>query len=168
MGIRDKELRQLEFYAKGLGIKVTWRKSKWNSPGATWSQSASGPEIEMFVHPGQSKKQQVLNYLHELSHHVAFVYNGREDKAELLDALHKENEGHEMTKAERKLIYECEKADARYRLIIAHELGLKISTKDIQLDIDLDCYIYKYFYLHGHYPTYKKIKAKKRKLKSGN
>lgn len=166
--IRDRELTQLQNYARGLGIKVTWRKSKLNSPGATWSQSATGPEIEMFVHPGQSKKQQILNFLHELAHNLAYVYNGRQDKQSLLDALTKENNNETMTKAERKLIYECEKADAQYRLIIANELGLKLSPKVIQEDIDLDCYIYRYFYLYGTYPTYKKIKAKRKELKNGH
>jgi len=62
-----------------------------------------------------------------------------------------------MTKKQRKIVYDMEKADSSYRLEIAHELDLKISKEKIQDDIDLDNAVYKYYYLNNKFPTSKQL-----------
>ncbi len=45
-------------------------------------------------------------YYDELAHHLEFVYRGRKDPSDLLDALYLQEDGKDMSKAQRKLIYE--------------------------------------------------------------
>lgn len=164
MNIRDDEIKRLIQYAKSLGLTVAWKEHKRGDPGATWLQTDNVPVgIEMFVYKGQSKISIILTLLHELAHHLEFVYNGRKDSPELIEALYQADNKHTVvSKAQRKLIFETEKAACPYRELIANELGLKIPMYKLKADIDLDIWIYKHYYLTGKLPTNNEIALQKR------
>lgn len=163
MSIRDEEIKRLTQYAKSLGLTVTWKQHQRGDPGATWIQVDGKPVgIEMFTWPGQSKTLLILNLLHELAHHLEFVYRGRTDPADLLDALYMQEAGENISKAQRKLIYETEKAACPYRELIANEIGLKIPMYKLKADIDIDTWFYKHYYLTGKYATTDELELQKR------
>lgn len=161
MGIRDEEIKRLEHYAKGLGIKVTWKPyEKGTHVGAEWA--TDGSEIVIYVRKKMSKTLIILNFLHELGHHLAWVYKGRPGQMKSDDALIKEAEGKSLTKEERRILYKEEVADYKYRELIYNEVGIKIAKHKFLADVDLDHWIYRQFYLTGRYPGYTQV-AKKHK-----
>lgn len=163
MSIRDDEIKRLTQYARSLGLTVTWKPYKRGDPGATWIQANGKPVgIEVFTWSGQTKTRLILNLLHELAHHLEFVYRGRKDPAELLEALYLQDAGEDISKVQRKLIYETEKAACPYRELVANELGLKIPMYKLKADIDIDIWFYKHYYLTGKYPTTNELELQQR------
>ena len=163
MGIRDEEIKRLIQYAKSLGLSVAWKDYKRGDPGATWLQADNKPVgIEVYVYKGQPKISIIMVLLHELAHHLEFIYNGRKDSPELVEALYMADAEENLSKAQRKLIYETEKAACPYREMIANELSLKIPMYKLKADIDLDIWIYKHYYLTGKLPTQNEINLEKR------
>lgn len=170
MSIRDEEIKKLENYAKGLGLKVEYKQHHKGDPGAALiSSNGVSERIEMYLWPRKSKTQIVLDFLHELAHHMGFVYRGRVDDPALLEALIEESERQpndpRIPIAKRKLIYDCEKSDSQYRLMIAREVGIKISEEKIKYDIELDIWVYRHYWKHGDLPTRYQTRTKKRQLK---
>lgn len=170
MGIRDNEIKKLENYAKGLGLRVEYRNHRPGDPGAALiSVDGISEKIVMYIWPRKPKSQIVLDFLHELAHHMGFVYKGRRDDPALLNALIEEGDRKPkdppIEKAKRKLIYECEKSDATYRSMIAHEVGITIPEHKLKMDIELDIWVYRYYYLTGNLPTADKFRDKKKLIK---
>lgn len=167
MGIRDQEIQKLQSYAEGLGLQVQWRKHRRGDPGAAWI--TDGSVLIMYTWPGKSKKRIVLDFLHELAHHMAWVYNNRQEDSATDEALDKESSRKPgdppIDKTYRKLIYVAERDDAEYRNAIAHEVGIKLDKKVLELDKKLDIAIYLYYYRTGEMPTQSFIERKKNKLK---
>ena len=164
MHIRDQEIARLQKYAESLGLRVSWRKHKRGDPGALWINHEDCQELVMYTWARQSKTMIILNLLHELSHHLAFVYNNRSLPKSVDRAFTTETE--DLTENQRRIIYETEKEDSKYRLIIAHELDLKIPKWRIELDIELDTWSYYCFWKEGKHPTIREYDDKKRELLS--
>lgn len=167
MGIRDNEIQRLEQYAKGLGIKVVWRTWQKGDPGASWA--TDGSEITLYTYPSQSKTQIILNFIHELAHHLSWVYNGRKGNLKTDRILDKDDNRQKrkdppLPKSERKLIYEGERKDSEYQDLIFKELNLKISKQKFYINKKLDNWVYYRYYQSGEDPTQKEINLKKRKL----
>jgi hypothetical protein len=166
MGIRDEEISRLVKYAEGLGLKVTFKRHKRGDPGATWI--TDGSEIEVFTWPQQSKTEIILNLIHELAHHTAWVYAMREKDEKTDSALRADDESTRDNPAprdQRRLVYLAEKKDARYRSKIIHEVGIRLPKFKISADKALDIWIYKYYYRTGNYPTLKTCRVKKSELR---
>lgn len=164
MGIRDEEIKRLEHYAKGLGIKVTWKPyKKGTHVGAEWT--TDGSEIIIYVRNRMSKSLIILNFIHELGHHMAYIYKGRPGQMKSDDVLIKEAEGKTLTKQERRLLYKEEVADYKYRELIYEEVGIKIPKYIFLADIDLDRWLYYRYYVDGKFPTYKKAAEKYKEFK---
>lgn len=167
MHIRDQELLRLEKYANGLGIKVTYKKLKPDSKAhAEWT--VDGKEIILYVGPRDAKVTTVLNFLHELGHHMDHVYKNRQRDREIERALgleaNRDPLDSPIDKKLRKLIYDDEVDATKYRVQIAHEIGLKVPEWRIKADIELDCWIYHEYYISGDVPIVTKIREKKREL----
>lgn len=165
-GVRDQELKRLIHYAKGLGIKVTLTPHKKHGPVATWI--VDGSAIELFYRTRTSKTLLIFNFIHELAHHMAWVYNGRREDLKTNQALFAEAERKEsdpvISKSQRKLIYICERDDAAYREQVYQEVGIKIPRYKFNADKELDIWIYYRYYVTGGFPTIVSIKKKKREL----
>jgi hypothetical protein len=164
MSIRDKEIARLEKYAESLGLRVFWRKHKRGLPGAVWEIENNEVRLIMYTWPRMSKTLIILNFLHELSHHLAWVYNNRELPKSVDKAFAKEMIS--LTSNDKRIIYETEKEDSKYRLIIAHELDIRIPEWKIKLDIEVDIWFYYTFYKEGKYPTLTRVLAKQKELRS--
>jgi hypothetical protein len=162
--VRDEEYNRLVSYAKGLGVKITKKPYVPGSgDGAEWD--AEGKEITLYVWPRQSKTKLVLNLIHELAHHLGWIYKNRkltvaEDKALQWESDRKPTETLPIEK--RKIYYENEVKDYRFRKKIIKEVDIKIPRWKLELDIRFDKAVYYYYYQKGNFPT-EKIKAKWRR-----
>jgi hypothetical protein len=161
--IRDNEIERLQKYAESLGLPVSWRKYKKGFAGAMWYKVDDKISLIMYTWPRQSKIMIVLNLLHEIAHHLAFIYQGRQLTASALKVFSKEDD--ELTEHERELIYNIEKDDAKYRLTIAYELDIKIPEWRIKADIAVDEWFYYRFWKDGEYPTLNAVYEKYKELK---
>lgn len=165
--IRDEELKRLESYAKGLGVKITRKKKTKYDPAAAWV--VDGSEIILFVSPRDSKTALILKIIHELAHHKGWINNGRKQDLNTNQALILDDERDERTdpplpKKQRKLIYETEKNDMQYWDEIIREVNIKINPRRIEQEKKLDLWVYEYYLKHGDYPTVKQCKEKRRCL----
>lgn len=165
--VRDDELVRLERYAQGLGIRVMYKTYKRGDPGAT--MTTDGTELTLYIWPRMSKRKIILNFIHELGHAMAFIYNNRKSKAKEDAALHAEASRKPgdpvIPKRLRKLIYEGEKSDSGYRAQIWHEVGIKMKESILKMDIELDNWVYLVYYETGEMPTARAIKSKELELK---
>lgn len=165
MGIRDNEITRLVKYAEGLGIKLFFKKHGPDSAGALWTATEDGSvELTIYTWANQSKTRIILNFLHELAHHMAWVYQERSFSNELYRILNKNHNGTPLTKKERYAVFKEERDDSVYREKIAHEVGIKIPSWKIKVDIELDIYIYYHYYEFDAYPSYEKVKEKRKEL----
>jgi hypothetical protein len=166
MGIRDNDLKRLQKYAEGLGIKVVWKQWKENDPDASWT--TDGSEITIYEHPRQSKTDVILSFIHELGHHQAWIYNGRKEDLKTNRALDldekRKTDDPPIPKEQRKLIYESEKNDADYQDLIFKELNLNIPYKKFIVNKKLDVWMYYRYYITGEYPTQTERDKKRKQL----
>lgn len=167
---RSEEIKRLEQYAKGLGVNIHYRKHKrGDQDGAHITVLNSyTSEMVVFYNSRTSKKDIIMKLIHELGHHLSWVYRGRQDSLALMDALHVESsrqpEDPPIPKSKRKLIYEMEKEDTKYWEYIVTELGINIKKEELEVERQLDIWIYKQYYLNGDAPTIKEIQNKRKEL----
>lgn len=164
MGRKDEEIKRIVQYANGLGIRVEWKPHKRGDPGASWNMD--GGIIEVFTWPRKSKIRSILDLVHELAHHMAWVHSGRIKDVDLEQAWINENECAPITKEQRKLIYLSETHDAQYRNRIVKELGLNVPEWRQKLDRALDIWWYRQYYLIGKYPSLKEMDVKQKELRA--
>lgn len=170
--VRDEELKRLEKYAYGLGVKkINYAKPLGDSTGAEWSVSDDGTEVEItfYMHTRISKRALILNFIHELAHHLSWIYRGKQDSPELETALQTEYSRKKsdplLDKEDRKLIYLMEKEDAQFREAIWKEVDIKIPIEYLQADIEVDIWGYKRYYMTGHHPTNFEMKKQQTKMR---
>lgn len=169
MSYLTDDLARLTRYAQGLGLRVSIKEHAGDGTGAEWLTDGVTQEIVLYRWNRQTKTRMVLNLLHELAHHLSFVYSGRKISKTLLKALDMEDSRSKsdpvIPKRYRKLIYESEVKDAEFREIIAHETNLKIPMWKIKADKELDIWLYKCYYDTGSTPTLKASNEKYKELK---
>lgn len=169
MSYLQDDLSKLIKYAQGLGLKVSIKPyNEGSREGAGWT--TDGTEITLYKWPNQTITRMILNLLHELGHHLSWVYSGRVTTKRLEHALdleeqRKNDKSPVIPKRYRKLIYESEVKDAEYREQIALEVGLKVPAWKIKADKELDIWIYKMYYETGNTPLVKDITALYKELK---
>jgi hypothetical protein len=151
-----KEFNRLKKYTEGLGVKVTIKHA--NSPNsAEWAMD--GSEIIIYNKNKKSLLQLCLDFYHELGHHRAWIERGRKDDLKTDKILAKQDAGHELTKAQRRHIYEMERSDSHYQIIIHNEMGSKLPIWRIKAEIKIDLWIYNHYWKTGLWPLRKNIKA---------
>ena len=158
-----KEFNRLVKYAEGLGIKVTCIKAT-SSDGNAAEWSTDGSQITIYKADTKPPLKLVLNMLHELSHHMAWIHNGRKGDLKTDKILNKEDAGLELTELQRKHLYEMEKSDYEYQLLIHHEVGSKIPLWRLKAEIELDEWIYKYYWKNNKWPLMKDQTVKRKEL----
>lgn len=166
MNVRDRELERLEAYAKSLGIKVTYRKSKKeHSNAAEFYIDGSG--IIVYTWPGLSKTRMILNLLHEAAHAVHWVHSKKKTNKDLVKALVRESnrsKGESLSEADRKLIYEDEHIATHYWDQIIKLVDIKINPMVVLIRKKLDIFQYRYYYETGEFPTQKQVLLKKKEF----
>lgn len=166
MSKRDEELNRLKKYAEGLGLRVSFRRHRPGNAGALWVlDENNSPELVMYEWPGQSKSRMILNFIHELAHHLAWVYKGRKLETAVIKALNMDNEQEDVPKEMRYIIYKMEKDDADYRDFIVKELDIKLPSYKIKADKAVDIWFYRQYWLTGKYPTLKAVMSKDKELR---
>jgi len=165
MGIRDEEIARLYKYAEGLGLRVIVKPYRRGDPGATYDDEDQ--EIVLYQWSGQSKTRIIMNFLHELGHHMDWVHNLRRMPGNevLIKAIDREWTRTRRTdpvvpKSHRKLIYEMECRGIAYMNVIAKELGIKIPEWKIRAEQEYDRWVYYRYYQSGNIPADKEAKAK--------
>ena len=170
--IRDDEIKRLEQYAYGLGIKkIHYKGPSGDATGAEWVIDKNNEiELVFYVHTRLSKRMLILNFIHELGHHMSWIYRDKKEDPQVLEALNAEfSRGPTdapLPKEQRKLIYQMEKADCDYRETIWNEVGIKMPKWRLYADIECDIWYYHRYYIIGEFPTYKKTKAKYYKIQN--
>ena len=155
MGIRDDEIKRLTKYAEGLNIKVVFKPYQRGIGSAEWD--IENRQIVVFQAPGDSKTKIILAMLHELGHHLDWIYNNKHHSEESLKAFELLNEGSieghrfDIPKKYRKIIYEEEKSGIAYMSIIAKECDIKIPHWKVQLEQYMDLLDYEWLYKKGAY-----------------
>lgn len=170
MHIRDLELSRMIKYAEGLGVRVSFRIHKNHDAAALWEVLDGNVTIVLFTWPKQSKTTLILNFLHELAHHKAWINANREFSKSVEAATSTPDK--DLTDHQRYLVYKEEKNDAKLRLGIANELNLKIPEWKIKVDIANDNWYYYRWWKTGEDPSrterIKKEKQFTRKYKNAS
>lgn len=156
-----REFNQLVKYAQGLGVKVTL-SNKNNSASAEWT--TDGSSITIYNVDSKGPLLLILDVVHELSHHLAWVHNGRKGDLKTDKILDKEAAGLKLTELQRKHLYEMEKSDYQYQVLIHHEVGSKIPVWRLKAEIELDEWVYKYYWQNDKWPLVKDRRLKKTEL----
>lgn len=168
MSYLDKEIERIIKYAEGLGLRVLFVRHEPGDPGATYDNISK--EIQVYEYPNQTKTNIIMCLLHELGHHMDWVYNRKrgKDSTRLTKALSldwkRKDEDPPIAKYLRKEIYQMECRGIDYMDVIAKELGVKIPLWKVKAEQEFDKWIYKFYYLNGVNPTSKEKKTKKREL----
>lgn len=166
--IRDDETNRLLSYAKGLGVKVSFRqKKKTHSNSAEWY--VDGSQIVVYTWKGQSKLSIVLNMVHELAHHLHWIKENRKPDTVLINALDKEDQrkrGERLDKRLRKLIYDDEVEASKYWEEIINLVDIKIPSRVILINKQIDLFVYSHYYETGEFPTSKVLNQKKREFRN--
>jgi hypothetical protein len=163
MGIRDIEIARIEKYAAGLGIKILWKQYKKANGGAEAEWTEGGHEITMYTWARQSKTSQILALVHELAHHMSWIYADRKDNPQVIAALQADGEHKKGTppidKELRYLIWHMEHHDAKYQDGVFRELNLKIPRYKFLATRRVDLWYYRQFYITGKKPMVKVLKV---------
>lgn len=163
MGIRDEEIARIVKYAQGLGIVVIWKiHKKGDNTGASWA--TDGSEITMYTYPNKPKTQIILDFVHELAHHMAWLADGRTVTKKVNDAFGAMDDESLAPKAKRRLVYESEKADSFYRYKVWDELGIKIPLWKLEVDRQIDVWLYKHYWRTGADPIRGQLRKKRKEL----
>lgn len=160
----QKEFNRLVKYTEGLGVKVTMSPKDNKHMSAAWV--IDGSEIIIFDSNNKGPLRKCLEIIHEISHHMAYIYNGRRGDLKTDTILAKDAAGGKLTKKQRKVIYDMEVSDSRFQKVIHKEVNSKIPLSRLELEIEFDLWIYKYFYIHDKWPTGKIRGIKFKELRS--
>jgi hypothetical protein len=169
MAVKKDDLTRLMKYAESLGIKVHIKPDSRDGIGAEWDMDTQ--EICLYTHPKMTNHILVLNLLHELGHHLDWIYNNKKEsqeevKAQQMLGSSMFGDKSNIPKEYRKIIYESEKAGIAYMSLIHKELDLKISRWKVKLNQYMDMKEYESFYRTGKFLTgaqFSDIKRKKKK-----
>lgn len=164
MGIRDDEISRLMKYSEGLGLTVTFKKAPYGGrTGAEWALTAD--RITVYEFSSDTKTTIILRLIHELGHHLDFVYNNRRHRDAIINAYEFTAKGKKIPKRYRKIIYDDECNGAAYHLTVWHELNLKIPKWKVEVERDAQLVAYKYEYVHGAEPSNKHMEETRQKLR---
>ena len=166
MGIRDDELKRVKKYAEGLGIKVYFKPYVRGTGDAEWD--LDDQSITLFVRSKNSKTDLILTFLHELGHHLDWIYSGKKISKQVDNACIKLCDGPmlgyrlDLTQKERDLILQIELDGIHYMEVIYQELNLKIPYWKVKLAQHIDAYNYRMLAEESRFST-KKEGIKERK-----
>ena len=166
----NNDLHRVKKYAEGLGIKVYFKDYYRGAGGADWDME--NQNITIYVHKGQSKTQILLTLLHELGHHLDWIYNDKKIKKQerkaqqILCSGHMFGKRNDLTKRQRKLILDSEIGGVNYMSLIHKELNLSVPLWKVKMQQDLDIYDYQMLYDYGRFATTEEFTEYKNKIKS--
>lgn len=168
MGVRDEDLKRLVHYAKGLGLKVKFRKHIKGIGGAEYDWEHQ--EIWVYRSSSCSKTTLILNMLHELGHHEDFIAKGRKTTKRVEKAFAKLNDGNiygyrlDLTKKDREIIWKEERDGIEYMDVIHEAANLKLPRWKVKRAQHLDLAEYNLLYKEGRFLTTKEYRELKQSI----
>jgi hypothetical protein len=157
---RDEELERLIKYAEGMGVIVLFKPYiKYSRTGAEWD--SSGKEITIYISPRDSKIEQILLLIHELSHHKAFVDSGRKLDPKIMRVLESERN----SKKDRKILLDMETSDSVYWEDIYRDTDCKFNINKLHKKREFDLWVYKFNYEEDRLPNKKEKTDKWKELR---
>jgi hypothetical protein len=152
--IRDREIDRLLKYCEALGIKVVFVPDLDGS--AEWA--IDGSEIRINKTRNTGKTELILTLIHELGHHLWFVYKKqRQPDIKFDEAITKqffaENRGESTPKQSRKKILQIEKEGIKYWDIVVKDVDIKIPSWKIEMNKEFDIWQYEVYYETGKFPV---------------
>ena len=157
--VRDNEIQRLIKYGQGMGVAVRFKPYiKYSKFEAEWA--LDGSEIVIFTKPRDSKLQKVLSLIHELSHHKAFVNNGRTIDPKIEEALDSDN-----NKIHRKRVLNMEVSDSQYWEEIYRDTDCRFNINILHREKEHDLWAYQIYSKTGKFPTHKENLAKAKELR---
>jgi hypothetical protein len=169
MSFMQGELDRVVKYARGLGLTVTFKPYKKGS-GVGGEYDGETKEVIVYRQPRESLTNLILILIHEVSHHLDFVYKGKRDPVKLVTALEKEFDRKPgdppIAYTYREYIYECESAAADFMPQVARELDLKMPIWKVEAEAELDRWVAKHYMTTGEYPMIKLVVEKRRDLRA--
>lgn len=166
--IRDREIDRLLKYCEALGIKVVFVPDLDGS--AEWA--IDGSEIRINKTRNTGKTELILTLIHELGHHLWFVYKKqRQPDIKFDEAITKqffaENRGGSTPKQSRKKILQIEKEGIKYWDIVVKDVDIKIPSWKIEMSKEFDIWQYEVYYETGKFPVraVRRLKLKELTLK---
>jgi hypothetical protein len=160
MHIRDREIQRLISYATGLGLVVIYDDSENAMAAASWA--IDGSEITLYTRHKQSKTDIILALIHELSHHLHWIWEKKRkpdfkfDEAITREMLLENDETTVPTpKHLRKKILDIERAGIAYWDSVYNDVGLKIPFWKVQMYKEFDIWQYEVYYKNGKFPVRK-------------
>lgn len=166
MSFRDKEIQRLVSYAQGLGVKVKITyvpKGSKNLDSGYWS--TDGSEIEIIVKINESKTSLILSLIHELGHHLWFVYKkSRKPDLSFNKALEIDARSGVTPKNIRKKILSVEKEGTKYWDVIITDTNIKLPKWKVEANKFFDIWQYEFYYEHGTFPKRKERSFKYKEL----
>lgn len=166
MGIRDEEINRLKKYAEGLGIKVLFKENCKHNYAADWDMDDR--IITIYTKNNESKTDIILSFIHELGHHMDWIYNNKKHSKKsqkAFEMLNDETRKKKIPKSYRWIILNEELAGIHYMDIIHKELDLKIPLWKVKMQQALDAFQYKTFYKEGRFATEQEYMEYKRSIK---
>lgn len=156
--IRDEELNRLIKYAQGMGVFVRFKPYvKGSKVVAEWA--TDGSEIIMYTTSKHSKLDKILDLIHELGHHRAFVENGRKVDLRANQALDSDQQ------RDRKYVLDSEIADSAYWEDIYRDTGCKFNIEKLRKQREFDIWTYEFVYKHGRDANGKEKRDKLKELR---
>lgn len=170
MSYIDEDFNKLIHYTKGLGVKVSIKDYiPYSDDAGYWITDDVNSEIQIMRWKNQSKTKTTLILLHELAHHLGWVYADKKFPDKYHEASEKEAQRKKsdpfIDKSLRKAVYELELRDSKYQHTIAFEVGLRIPKWKIDLEIAVDMYVYRQYYLTGEFPSVKQTRKRRKILR---
>lgn len=163
------DLERLKKYAQSLGIKVYFKPYVRGCGGADWSMEDQS--ITIYTHGKYSITDYILLMLHELGHHLDWIYNNKKQSKKELIAQEKLCAGKmygkrpDLSKSIRRTILNSELAGISYMEIIHKELNLHIPLWKVKMQQELDAFDYKMLYNKGRFSTGKEFKEYRKSIK---
>lgn len=165
-GPRD-DLQRLMNYARGLGVKVRTKPCEYDGPGAYYIHEP--PTIVLSEYSGQSITRKVLNLLHELGHHLDWIYKNKrvakaDEKALIADNDRLPGQP-PLSQRLRQRIFRLEWDGTAYMPQIAKECDLSIPMWKVEADMKTDRWVARVFLDTGEWPTHKATKQALRQFR---
>jgi hypothetical protein len=166
----DNELNRLIKYAESLDVKVLFPKYKRGYGAADWSWIDQ--TINVYVHSKNTKIGLLFSLLHELGHHLDWIYKKKRIPSNVYLAYNKLVDGHmdgfrtDLDKNTRRIILQEELDGIHYMEFIFKELDLKVPYWKLKLQQKLDIYDYKMLYKKGRFSTTAEFEKYKKRVKT--
>lgn len=160
MNAKDRDLKKLKNYIKGLGLKL-FIKPYSRYTGA--AEYVSGKAIIIFDKK-TTKTDTILTLLHELGHHLDWL--AQKNSKEIIIALDYLSKGpmqgkrEDIPKKYRKVILQTERDGVKYMTKIHKLLNLEISIEEVIIQQYFDLFDYQFLYKYGRFPKCNEYKRR--------